>query len=133
LSFPEPRRIRDRDHIRYVIKQPCLICGRRPADAHHLPFSQSRALGRKVSDEFTVPLCRGHHREVHRCGDETAWWTKAGIDPTVTARALWLEMHPLPGTLKKMGIEAATSIAVVGIDDRIGSRSEPPADGRDDY
>jgi hypothetical protein len=133
LSFPEPRRIRDRDHIRYVIKQPCLICGRRPADAHHLRFSQSRALGRKVSDEFTVPLCRGHHREVHRCGDEAAWWTKAGIDPTVTARALWLEMHPLPGTLNKMGIEAATSIAVVGIDDRIGSRSEPPAAGRDGY
>jgi hypothetical protein len=35
-------------------------------------------------------------REVHRCGDEAVWWNKAGIDPTVTARALWLEMHPLP-------------------------------------
>jgi hypothetical protein len=62
LVFPEPRRIRDRDHIRHVIKQPCLICGRRPSDPHHLRFTQSRALGRKVSDEFTVPLCRGHHR-----------------------------------------------------------------------
>jgi len=48
-----------------------LVCGRRPADAHHLRFAQSPALGRKVSDEFTVPLCRGHHREVHRCGDES--------------------------------------------------------------
>ena len=44
------------------------VCGRRPSDAHHLRFAQSRALGRKVSDEFTVPLCRAHHREVHRCG-----------------------------------------------------------------
>jgi hypothetical protein len=61
-----------------------------------LRFAQSRALGRKVSDEFTVPLCRGHHREVHRCGDEAAWWKKAGIDPTVAARALWLQTHPLP-------------------------------------
>ena len=94
--FPEPRRVRDRDHVRFVAKQPCLICGRQPSDAHHLRFAQSRALGRKVSDEFTVPLCRGHHREVHRCGDEAAWWRKAGIDPTVTARALWLETHPLP-------------------------------------
>ena len=51
--------------------------------------------GRKVSDEFTVPLCRGHHREVHGCGDEVAWWRKSGIDPTVAARALWLETHPL--------------------------------------
>jgi hypothetical protein len=48
-----------------------------------------------VSDEFTVPLCRGHHREVHRCGDEAAWWKKTGIDPAVPARALWLETHPL--------------------------------------
>ena len=73
-----------------MAKQPCLICGRKPSDAHHLRFAQHRALGRKVSDEFTVPLCRGHHREVHRCGDEAAWWSKAGIDPTVAARALWL-------------------------------------------
>jgi hypothetical protein len=96
LSLPAARRIRDRDHVRLVAKQPCLICGRRPADAHHLRFAQSRALGRKVSDEFTVPLCRGHHREVHRCGDEAVWWKKAGIDPTVLARALWLVSHPLP-------------------------------------
>ncbi|MGA9007199.1 MAG: hypothetical protein WB495_09980, partial [Xanthobacteraceae bacterium] len=69
-------------------------CDRQPSDAHHLRFTQSRALGRKVSDEFTVPLCRGHHREVHRCSDEAAWWRKSGIDPTGAARVLWLETHP---------------------------------------
>jgi hypothetical protein len=96
LTLPAPRRIRDREHVKTVAKQPCLVCGRRPTDAHHLRFAQAPALGRKVSDEFTVPLCRGHHREVHRSGDEAAWWQKAGIDPTVNARALWLETHPLP-------------------------------------
>jgi hypothetical protein len=96
LAVPAPRRIRDRDHVKSVAKQPCLVCGRRPADAHHLRFAQSPALGRKVSDEFTVPLCRGHHREVHRCGDEVAWWKKTGIDPTTAARVLWLRTHPLP-------------------------------------
>ena len=95
LSLPTPRRIRDRDHVKSVAKQPCLVCGRRPADAHHLRFAQSPALGRKVSDEFTIPLCRGHHREVHRCGDEAAWWNKFGIDPTAAARVLWLKTHPL--------------------------------------
>ena len=94
LSRPEPRRIRDRDHVRFVAQQACLICGRKPSDAHHLRFAQSRALGRKVSDEFTVPLCRGHHRELHRHGDEATWWSSAGIDPTVSARELWLETHP---------------------------------------
>ena len=97
LAFPEPRRIRDRDHVRYVAKQPCLVCGRQPANAHHLRFAQSPALGRKVSDEFTVPLCRGHHREVHRCGDEPVWWLKVRINPMVTAGALWLKTHPLAG------------------------------------
>ena len=95
LLLAEPRRVRDREHVRYVAKQPCLICGRIPSDPHHLGFAQTRALGRKVSDEFTVPLCRGHHREVHRCGDEPAWWRRAALDPTISARALWLETHPM--------------------------------------
>ena len=103
LALPSPRRIRDRGHVKSVAKQPCLICGRRPADAHHLRFAQSPALGRKVSDEFTVPLCRGHHREVHRCRDEAAWWKKTGIDPSAAARVLWLKTHPLPTAVGQAG------------------------------
>jgi hypothetical protein len=94
LIHPEPRRVRDREHVRFVAQQTCLVCGRQPCDAHHLRFAQNRALGRKVSDEFTVPLCRGHHREVHRHGDEAAWWQQLGLDPAGAARALWLETHP---------------------------------------
>jgi len=95
LALAEPRRMRDRGHVKFVAKQACLICGRQPSDAHHLRFAQSKALARKVSDEFTVPLCRGHHRELHRCGDEVAWWKKAGIEPMSPARDLWLQTHPL--------------------------------------
>jgi hypothetical protein len=95
LTHAEPRRVRDREHVKFVAGHPCLICGRRPADPHHLRFAQSRALGRKVSDEFTVPLCRGHHREVHRYGDEAAWWAKVGVEPVAVANALWRETHPL--------------------------------------
>jgi len=95
LAVPEPRRIRDRGHVKAVAKRPCLICGRQPSDAHHLRFAQARALGRKASDEFTVPLCRGHHREVHRCSDESEWWRNIGIDPMVVARALWVEGHSI--------------------------------------
>ena len=71
------------------MQQPCLVCGRKPSDPHHLGFTQPRALGRKVSDEFAVPLCRGHHRAVHRSGDERAWWQQADIDPIKVARWLW--------------------------------------------
>jgi hypothetical protein len=52
-----------------------------PADPHHLRFAQPRALGRKVSDEFTVPLCRLHHSELHRYGDEVSWWAGVNVDP----------------------------------------------------
>ena len=117
LAHPEPRRIRDRDHVRFVAQQPCLVCGRRPSDPHHLRFAQSRALGRKVSDEFTVPLCRGHHREVHRCGDEAAWWAKTGIDPSAPARALWLQTHPLPTGSKHDGLNGTPTRLVTDQED----------------
>jgi hypothetical protein len=95
LTLSEPRHVRDREHVRHVAKQSCLVCGRSPSDAHHLRFAQNRALGSKVSDEFAVPLCRGYHREIHKCGDEIGWWQNAGIDVLAAARTLWLEMHPL--------------------------------------
>ena len=82
-------RLRDKDHRKFVSSQPCVLCGRRPADAHHLRFAQPRALSRKVSDEFTVPVCRVHHREIHRHGDEAAWWAGIKIDPLPIALRLW--------------------------------------------
>jgi hypothetical protein len=89
LTIAAPRRYRNRQHLRYVMQQPCVICGRKPSDPHHLRYLQPRALGRKASDEFAVPLCRVHHRAAHRAGDERAWWQAAGIDPIKIARKLW--------------------------------------------
>jgi hypothetical protein len=82
-------RLRDTDHRKFVSAQPCLVCGRTPVDAHHLRFAQPRALGRKVSDEFTVPVCRVHHRELHRYGNEAAWWRSIKIEPLPVAYRLW--------------------------------------------
>ena len=82
-------RLRDKEHCKYVATQPCLICGRTPSEAHHIRFAQPRALGRKVSDEYTVPVCRLHHRELHRYGDEASWWAGVGVDPLPIALELW--------------------------------------------
>jgi ERF superfamily len=91
-----PRR-RNKKHLQLVALQPCLVCGRTPSDAHHLRFAEPRALGRKVSDEFAVPLCRSHHSALHRAGDERAWWRDVQIDPTPIAEQLWRETRePLP-------------------------------------
>ena len=90
LLIPKETRIRDRDHLAFVASQPCLVCGRRPAQAHHLKFAQPRAMSLKVSDEYTVPLCNGHHDELHRTGDERAWWARHGIiEPLKFAARLW--------------------------------------------
>jgi hypothetical protein len=121
LAVPTPRRYRNREHLRSLTKQPCLICGRKPSDPHHLRYLQPRALGRKASDEFAVPLCRVHHRAVHRARDERAWWQAAGIDPIKVARKLWketriddgrMEPDPMPQTpaadrASKPGTDAA--------------------------
>ena len=88
-------RLRDKEHRKFVSRQPCLVCGRAPSDPHHLRFAQPRALGLKVSDEFTVPVCRMHHHEIHRHGDEAAWWTRVGIEPLAVALALWGQTHPM--------------------------------------
>jgi ERF superfamily len=82
-------RLRDKDHRKFVLRQACLVCGRVPSDPHHLTFTQPRALGRRVSDEFIVPVCRVHHRELHRAGDEAAWWHRLNIDPVPVALKLW--------------------------------------------
>ena len=99
LAVAAPRRYRNKEHLRHVAKQPCLICGRKPSDPHHLRHLQPRALGRKASDEFTVPLCRIHHRLVHRVGNEAAWWQDAGIDPIKAASKLWRETRVNEGRL----------------------------------
>ena len=89
LTIAEPKRLRNKAHLKFVASQPCLICGRQPSDPHHLRFAQPRAIGLKVSDEFTVPLCRGHHRQLHQTGDERAWWDSHRVNALEIARGLW--------------------------------------------
>jgi hypothetical protein len=56
----------------------------------HLIVTAERKFSRRV-EAGELP---GHHREVHRSGDEAAWRRIAAIDPSVVARLLWLETHP---------------------------------------
>jgi hypothetical protein len=90
-------RHRNKAHLRFVSSQPCLVCKRQPSDPHHIKFAQPAALGRKVSDEFTVPLCREHHHQLHRSGNERAWWANQQIKPIETARELWAQSRSMNG------------------------------------
>ena len=93
LALAAPKRLRDRDHLQFVGSLPCLICGRAPSQAHHLRFAQPRAMGSKVSDEWTVPLCSVHHRSLHDAGAEERWWQGHGINPIGEAEKLWRQSH----------------------------------------
>jgi hypothetical protein len=108
LALSEPRRVRSQEHLRFVAQQPCVICGRTPAHAHHIRYAQPNGLALKVSDEFTVPLCAIHHTENHTTGDERRWWQEHKIDPLTIAEQLWGMSHSLkpsvfeatPGSLR---------------------------------
>ena len=89
LHVSEPKRHRNKDHLKFVASLGCLACGRKPAHAHHLTYLQPRALQSKSSDEFTVPLCAIHHDELHRTGNELEWWAAREIDPAAIASDLW--------------------------------------------
>jgi hypothetical protein len=126
LAVAAPRRYRNREHLRYVAQQSCLVCGRKPSDARHLRHMQPRALGRRASDEFAVPLCRAHHRAVHRTGDEEAWWQAAGVDPVKIARKLWNHTQVSEGRLwpdqTAQGAVSDGASSIIPEDDR-----KPPA------
>ena len=115
-ALGKPVRLRDMDHRKFVLRQPCLVCGRVPSDPHHLTFTQPRALGRRVSDEFTVPVCRVHHRELHCSGNESAWWHRLNIDPLPVALKLWLQSRAdgqlFPSTGGITPLQAATTADV---------------------
>jgi hypothetical protein len=100
-------RLRDKNHRKFVLRQPCLVCGRLPSDPHHLTFAQPRALGHRASDEFLIPVCRIHHRELHRSGDEVAWWQKLNIDPLPVALRLWQHTRLNDDELAPTGIMPA--------------------------
>jgi hypothetical protein len=91
LAISEPKRIRCKEHLRYVASQPCVICGRSPSHAHHVRYAQRRGLGIKVSDEFAVPLCATHHHQLHNTTKEREWWQERKIDPLMIAGRLWRE------------------------------------------
>ena len=97
----KPRRARDKHHLRFICRQPCTVCGRTPCEAHHLRFAQPRAMGRRVSDEFTVPLCRLHHRELHGVGNELSWWQEHNVDPLPIALRFWQHTRGLLEPLSK--------------------------------
>jgi DNA recombination protein Rad52 len=126
LTISEPKRIRSKEHLRFVASQPCLICGRSPSHAHHVRYAQSRGLSLKVSDEFTVPLCAIHHHHIHTTGKEREWWEERNIDPIKVAAAMWQQSREQHSTA------AATDVVQEDLGTNLQTRRQSEANDQAD-
>ena len=124
LTIATVKRRRNKAHLRLVAQGACLVCGRQPCDAHHLRFAQPRGLGLKVSDEFTVPLCRIHHREVHQHAKELEWWKALNIDPLPVAASLW---QTSIGATQERQRQGRPNSRTLGCDDRSNCQRLDPS------
>jgi hypothetical protein len=62
----------DEEHLRWVRRQPCSMCGKgAPSHAHH-PTGAGMAL--KGPDKLAVPLCHTCHRQYHDGRGRFADW-----------------------------------------------------------
>jgi hypothetical protein len=44
-------------------------------------LGHGRGLGTKNGDDYTIPLCRAHHDQLHGFGDEKLFLDMHGLDP----------------------------------------------------
>jgi len=81
---PQPKIKTDKDpkYLAWVRKQPCVITGRSPCEAHH---TETGGIGMKGSDYSAVPLHWRQHRICHAVGEKTFWYT---ADPVRIIRNL---------------------------------------------
>ena len=95
LTFGEQKRLRSKEHLRFVAGQPGLICGRKPSLAQGR-FAQPKGIALNLSDEFTVPLCAIHHTENHATGNERRRWQEHKIEPLAVDEQLWRRSNRTP-------------------------------------
>lgn len=62
------KRARDPEYLDWIRLQPCVGCGRQPAEPHHLKGDPSvfpNGVGLKSPDHLAMPVCRECHNEHH--------------------------------------------------------------------
>lgn len=87
-------RVKAPGHLARVAQLGCLVCNRRGCQCHHLlrPWDGTRGTGRRAGDHNAIPLCPMHHRQLHKRGDEDAFFEEVTGSPDtgrVCAKNLW--------------------------------------------
>ncbi len=92
---PRLGRVRSPKHMGLIGGMACCICGRRPAQVHHLIAGpEPKARGLKAGDNWTIPLCVIHHTELHANGDERGYLRQHAVDGQALAAELWARPEP---------------------------------------
>ena len=58
---------RSKKYLKWVKSLPCCMCGGGSEDAHHIiGRGHLGGMGTKAPDNYTMPVCRQHHQEIHQ-------------------------------------------------------------------
>lgn len=83
--IPKPKRRSERwrsqAHCNFVRQHECCVpgCVERPIEVAHVRRGSDGGMGKKPSDWNTLSLCRDHHAEQHRLGEQS-FEKRHGID-----------------------------------------------------
>ena len=61
--MPKHKRWRSEKYLKFIRKQPCIIC-QYPSEPHHIKIKGNSGMARKPDDTYCIPLCRLHHSEI---------------------------------------------------------------------
>jgi hypothetical protein len=93
----------EKRHYDRVGRKPCLVCGARPVERHHVTALADRRGRLPRRNDRVVPLCAAHHRvgavggarySVEALGHQ-GFFRVHGIDLMAEAERLWAESEAL--------------------------------------
>lgn len=89
MLIPKTKPIRDPKWMAHLKTLPCRCCGAYGSDPAHL--GHARGMGYKEGDDWCVPLCRIHHREMDTDprGKEVWWMQNVAIPEAERAYREW--------------------------------------------
>tara|TARA_Y100000401_G_scaffold99849_1_gene88413 strand:- start:1177 stop:1479 length:303 start_codon:yes stop_codon:yes gene_type:complete len=84
-------KIESSKHLEKIRGMSCIICNSPPrCDPHHITYAEESGMGAKVGDNWTVPLCRKCHGDLHMYKyGEKLFWATMGIDPLEKAKEFY--------------------------------------------
>lgn len=63
--IPKTKAWRSKRYLDWVKTLPCVLCGCPADDAHHAIGLGLSGMGMTAADYYAIPVCRGHHSEIH--------------------------------------------------------------------